>query len=253
MTGWLSAVAWLRMSTQGEERLGAAMGPHQPATDDPATQVARLRRAVLAGHRRDRGAALWLRRDDDPAVRAAALGALERMGALDVPTVLDALADDEAGVRRRGCTVAGHVLGGGAAAGHVPDAGGPSPGALTQELARILLHDTEPSVVESAAWALGEAPHGGGTEALDALMSVAAEHDDPLCREAAVAALGSVGDQRALSSVVRALADKPAVRRRAAVALAAFDGPQAEAALRRCLEDRDWQVRQVAEDLLRDA
>jgi HEAT repeat protein len=40
------------------------------------------------------------------------------------------------------------------------------------------------------------------------------------------------------------------VRRRAAVALAAFAGPSVEAALRRCLDDRDWQVRQVAEDLL---
>ena len=46
--------------------------------------------------------------------------------------------------------------------------------------------------------------------------------------------------------------DKPAIRRRAAVALAAFEGPEVEAALRRCLEDRDWQVRQVAEDLLAD-
>jgi hypothetical protein len=34
------------------------------------------------------------------------------------------------------------------------------------------------------------------------------------------------------------------------VALAAFEGPGVEAALRRCLDDRDWQVRQVAEDLL---
>jgi HEAT repeat protein len=50
--------------------------------------------------------------------------------------------------------------------------------------------------------------------------------------------------------VLAALEDKPAVRRRAAAALAAFDGPAVEAALRRCLEDRDWQVRQVAEDLL---
>jgi HEAT repeat protein len=53
-----------------------------------------------------------------------------------------------------------------------------------------------------------------------------------------------------LPAVIDALDDKPAIRRRAAVALAAFDGPAAEAALRRCLEDRDWQVRQVAEDLL---
>ena len=47
-----------------------------------------------------------------------------------------------------------------------------------------------------------------------------------------------------------ALEDKPAVRRRATIALAAFDDPRVDGALRRCLEDRDWQVRQAAEDLL---
>jgi len=47
-----------------------------------------------------------------------------------------------------------------------------------------------------------------------------------------------------------ALEDKPAVRRRATIALAAFDDPRVDVALRRCLEDRDWQVRQAAEDLL---
>ena len=47
-----------------------------------------------------------------------------------------------------------------------------------------------------------------------------------------------------------ALDDRPAVRRRAAVALAAFDDPAAEEGLRRAAADRDWQVRQVAEELL---
>ena len=65
-----------------------------------------------------------------------------------------------------------------------------------------------------------------------------------------MAALGAIGDPAGLSAVVAALEDKPAIRRRAAVALAAFEGPEVETALRRCLEDRDWQVRQVAEDLL---
>ena len=82
------------------------------------------------------------------------------------------------------------------------------------------------------------------------LASAGSGHPDPLCREAAVAALGAIGDPAGLPAVLAALEDKPAVRRRAAVALAAFDGPDVEAALRRCLDDRDWQVRQVAEDLL---
>ncbi len=65
-----------------------------------------------------------------------------------------------------------------------------------------------------------------------------------------MAALGAIGDRRGLAAVIGALDDKPAIRRRAAAALAGFDDPAADAALERCLEDRDWQVRQVAEDLL---
>jgi HEAT repeat protein len=53
-----------------------------------------------------------------------------------------------------------------------------------------------------------------------------------------------------LPAVLAALEDKPAIRRRGATALAAFSGPEVDSALRRCLSDRDWQVRQVAEDLL---
>ena len=71
-------------------------------------------------------------------------------------------------------------------------------------------------------------------------------------REAAVAALGSVGDKAGLPAVLAATTDKPAIRRRAVVALAAFEGPEVEAALRRAMDDRDWQVRQIAEDLSGD-
>ena len=46
------------------------------------------------------------------------------------------------------------------------------------------------------------------------------------------------------------LADKPQIRRRAVVALAAFESPESDAALRGCLTDPDWQVRQAAEDVL---
>jgi HEAT repeat protein len=86
--------------------------------------------------------------------------------------------------------------------------------------------------------------------ALAALAATGTGHADPLCREAAVAALGAIGHPAGLPAVIGALNDKPAIRRRAAAALAAFVGPEVDAALRRCLEDRDWQVRQVAEDLL---
>ena len=52
--------------------------------------------------------------------------------------------------------------------------------------------------------------------------------------------------------ILAALNDKPAVRRRAVVALAAFSGPLVERALDDALSDKDWQVRQAAE-ALRDA
>jgi HEAT repeat protein len=65
-----------------------------------------------------------------------------------------------------------------------------------------------------------------------------------------VAALGALGDPAGLGAVLAACRDKPAVRRRAVLALAPFAGPEVEAALQSALEDRDWQVRQAAEDLL---
>ncbi|HEY6474659.1 MAG TPA: HEAT repeat domain-containing protein, partial [Acidimicrobiales bacterium] len=70
------------------------------------------------------------------------------------------------------------------------------------------------------------------------------------CREAAVAALGAIGDLAGLTAVLAALDDKPTVRRRATVALAGFDDPRVEPALHRAAEDRDWQVRQAAAELL---
>jgi hypothetical protein len=42
------------------------------------------------------------------------------------------------------------------------------------------------------------------------------------------------------------------VRRRAVIALAPFAGPEVDAALERARTDRDWQVRQAAEDLLQE-
>src|SRR5947199_105516 len=50
------------------------------------------------------------------------------------------------------------------------------------------LGDDEPYVAEMAAWALGEQGRRDAA-AIDALAGMAVEHADPLCREAAVAAL----------------------------------------------------------------
>jgi TRAP-type C4-dicarboxylate transport system permease large subunit len=63
------------------------------------------------------------------------------------------------------------------------------------------------------------------------------------------AALGALGDPAGLSAILSATEDKATVRRRAVIALAPFDGPEVDAALKRATNDRDWQVRQAAEDL----
>jgi len=68
------------------------------------------RDAVMAGHTGDLETAERLVGDGDPAVRCAALGALDRMGALGADTLLDALADPDATVRRRACALAGRGL-----------------------------------------------------------------------------------------------------------------------------------------------
>jgi HEAT repeat protein len=192
--------------------------------------AARRRRAALAGYQGDETTARELLEDAEPSVRATALGALARAGALRLPDVERALVDADPGVRRRACEEAA---------------------AVDVDLVPML-DDVDRSVVEATAWALGERG-AEGADAVDALAAVARDHDDPLCREAAVAALGAIGDRRGLDAVLAAASgDRPAIRRRAVVALAAFDGPDVDAALRAALEDRDWQVRQAAEDLLAD-
>jgi HEAT repeat protein len=127
---------------------------------------------------------------------------------------------------------------------------------------KAALNDSAPAVVEAACYALGElySPAddkglmGQGTgpsgEVVSALERTATAHTEPLCREAAVAALGSLGCQAGLPAVITALDDKPTIRRRAVVALAAFEGPEVDSALARATTDPDWQVRQAAEDLV---
>jgi HEAT repeat protein len=88
-------------------------------------------------------------------------------------------------------------------------------------------------------------------EIVERLVELAATADDPLVRESAVAALGAIGDPRGLTAIIAACADKPAVRRRAVLALAPFEGPDVDVAIENALVDRDWQVRQAAEDLRR--
>jgi HEAT repeat protein len=192
--------------------------------------VGRRRAAALAGHRGDEGVARALLGDPVASVRATALGALARMGAVTEGDLARALLDPDPGLRRRACEVAARLPGHGA------------------EL-RPLLSDADHSVAEAAAWALGERGDAA-PDVVGALASMATAHPDVLCREAAVAALGALGDEGGLPAILAATADRATVRRRAVIALAPFAGPDVDAALARAQGDRDWQVRQAAEDLL---
>lgn len=192
--------------------------------------AARRRATALAGHDADEPAARAALVDPDPGVRATAIGALERMGKLQAPDLAEALHDPSVIVRRRACeAVAGW-----------PGDGPPS--------LLPALDDADATVVEVAAWASGERTPPEPV-VVERLCRLAVDHDDALVREAAVAALGAIGDEAGLATILQATTDKATVRRRAVLALAPFDGPEVTAALERARSDRDWQVRQAAEDL----
>lgn len=183
---------------------------------------------ILAGHEGDRDAVEAARHDPDPAVREAVVGALERLGVLDDEALAGFLTDPDPRVRRRAVEIA---------ADH-----------RSIELFDHL-DDPDTSVVEMAAWACGEHEQVS-EETLERLITLTTESDDPLVREAATAALGAIGDRRGLTAIIAACSDRPAIRRRAVLALAPFlDEERAMATLLGALEDRDWQVRQAAEDL----
>jgi len=190
---------------------------------------------ALAGHRGDVATVRAALTDQDARVRATALGALARAGALSSEDLTRAAADTEAVVRRRVAEAA---------------AAADPPGASAAVLA--LLEDVDASVVEMAAWACGELTdldRPARRAAVERLARLTTEHDDALVREAAVASLGSIGEEAGLAAILAATRDKPAVRRRAVLALAPFEGQEVDEALTRARTDRDWQVRQAAEDL----
>jgi len=196
---------------------------------EPAEHVVsprgRRRVAVIAGHVGDAAVAAAARLDIDPRVRASALGALDRMGALSDEELRAALHDPSAKVRIRATALT------------VGRAGvSPFP----------LLDDPGDDVAAAAASACGEreAEEFG---AVARLGKLATEHSSPLVREAAVAALGAIGHPDGLPAILSATTDRVAVRRRAVLALAPFDGPKVDAALRQAAQDRDWQTRAAAE------
>jgi len=139
--------------------------------------------------------------------------------------------DESAEVRRDALTIFAHD--------------GPDDAAV-RAIAIGSLRDPDALVVDAAVFALGERLV---IDAVDELVAVARQHPDARCREAAVAALGALGDDRGRAAIIAALDDKAPVRRRAVVALSNFEGADIDAALERARGDRDWQVRAAADQL----
>lgn len=220
---------------------------------DSGTDRDRVVSVVLAGHRGDAATVRSGLRDPDPGVRAAAVAASLRLAATRIDTiaaatadVVVALRDDDASVRRRAAVVAARL-------GSLDAAVTPRIPELADALV-ALLTDADDRVVEVAAFACGELPLDDEPatrgRVVVALCGTATDHEDRLCRESAVASLGSIGDPAALPAVLHACEDRGNIRRRAVLALAAFDDPAATDALERLTGDRDLQVRQAAEELL---
>lgn len=206
--------------------------PSDRSDRDPRTDpVARRRAVALAGHAGDVPSIRAALQDPDAGVRGAALGALVRTGAVEAGDVRAALTDSDPALRRRAAEEAARS----GLTAVVPDV-------------VALVDDDDVATTEAAVFALGEL--GLATTEVVAALVGASTHHDVLVREAAVAALGSLAAPEGLDAVLRASTDVATVRRRAVLALAAFDGPDVEAALARLTEDRDRQVRQAAEDLV---
>ncbi|MEI7505433.1 MAG: HEAT repeat domain-containing protein [Actinomycetes bacterium] len=197
------------------------------ASDSP--EIAELRRAiVIAGHTGDSQLIQQSLSHEHGSIREAALGALARIDQLNNEVLQTFASDTDSRVRIRVAELAATLN--------------------TFDLVP-LLNDKESQVIEMAAWACGE-HESARDEIMNELIRLVVHHDDALVREAAVAALGAIGDESGLPAILSACQDKPAIRRRAVLALAPFDSPEVEKALKVALEDRDWQVRQAAEDLL---
>ena len=211
--------------------------PEDAAVPEGADALARRRTVAVAGHCGEAALARPYLDDDEPAVRASALRALERAGGLYVHLLIAALDDPAPAVRMTALELA-------ASRRDVP-----------VEAAAVRLDDDDHRVVEAAAWTCGEKVSAADPALADtgpvieALGKVARSHADPLCRESAIAALGAIAHPDGLPTVLAGLDDKPEVRRRAVIALAPFDGPEVEAALARASNDRDKQVRTAAAEL----
>ena len=204
------------------------MAPLQPDEGSEDANVTRIRQRVieLSLNGEFQVVTEYLEHPD-PDVRATALRVLDNEGKLEKGIVERSLSDSAFKVR----SALAYLL------------------STNRDIpAMKFLLDEDAEIVEIACWGIGERGDTSA-EVLDVLQSITESHSDSLCRESAVAALGALGNRNALGSILKAVEDIATVRRRAVLALAPFDGPEVEMAITKALEDRDWQVRQAAEDI----
>ena len=162
-------------------------------------------------------------------MRATALGALERLGYLDADTLAAALADQSPVVRRRAAALSAHH----------PEVLAPRVAVRSRRLGR---RDGRLRLRRARAPTL---PSSSGSVSWPQTMPTL------WCARRPSPPSAPLVRCRRLAAILHAAArDKPAVRRRAVIALAPFEGPEVDAAIAAALQDRDWQVRQAAEDLL---
>ena len=203
------------------------MSSEEDALDFTHSGIERRQQLVQLAREGDLSLARELCGDGDPRVRASSIAVLSENDALDESLIALGFSDPNPLVRM---TVARAA-------------------AQNSSISVLeLLNDEDSSVVEIACWAAGEQTEHNDS-LIEALSGIALEHEDALCRESAVAALGALGDVRGLESILKATKDIATVRRRAVIALAPFEGQAVTDALQLALSDRDWQVRQAAEDL----
>ena len=189
-------------------------------------------RTALSGYQGDEQQARNSFGSSDASTRRLAIGALERLGCLEPSDLVTALEDPDPSVRRRAAE----------ASAKVPEID-----------LRPLLADPISSVSEAAAFAIGEQM---AVDSIELLIEMAAGHEDPLCRESAIAALGALttldhGDRDAiLQCLLSAMTDRPQIRRRAVLGLFQFDEAIAHEALTSALSAKDRQVRAAVGDLL---
>ena len=203
------------------------MSCEEDALEFTHSGIERRQQLVQLAREGDLSLARELCGDGDPRVRASSVAVLSENDALDESLIALGLSDPHPLVRMAVARAA----------------------AQNSSISVLeLLSDEDSSVVEIACWAAGEQTEHNDS-LIEALSAIALEHKDALCRESAVAALGALGDIRGLESILEATQDIATVRRRAVIALAPFEGQAVTDALQLALSDRDWQVRQAAEDL----